>query len=52
MERTEVLNLMGELGLFGMKNAGACPRAGEARPVGRDPRHSAQTSARTATLRG
>jgi len=37
MERTEVLDMMGELKLVGMKGAGACPRAGEARPVGRDP---------------
>ena len=34
MERTEVLDLMGELKLFGMKNAGACPRV--AKPDPRD----------------
>jgi hypothetical protein len=42
MERTEVLDLMRQLKLFGMKNAGACPRAGEARTRGTrsSPRHS------------
>jgi hypothetical protein len=34
MERTHILDLMGELKLYGMRAAGACPRAGEARPGG------------------
>jgi hypothetical protein len=45
MERTEVLDMMGELKVFGMKGAGACPRAGKARPVGRDADHRDQTQA-------
>jgi hypothetical protein len=50
MERTEVLDMMGTLKLYGMKGAGACPRAGEARPVGRDAGHRDQAQARTAAL--
>ncbi len=29
MERTHILDLMGSLKLYGMRAAGACPRAGE-----------------------
>ena len=34
MERTEIFELMAALKLYGMRAAGACPRAGEAGPVG------------------
>ena len=34
MERTEIFDLMSTLKLYGMRAAGACPRAGEAGPVG------------------
>jgi hypothetical protein len=34
MDRTGILELMGTLKLYGMRTAGACPRAGEAGPVG------------------
>jgi hypothetical protein len=39
---------MGGLKLFGIRAAGACPRAGEARPGGRDRRYGDQAPARAA----
>lgn len=34
MERTKILELMAALKLYGMRAAEACPRVGEAGPVG------------------
>ena len=49
MERTEILAMMAALKLAGMRAAGACPRAGEARPVGRSDRQRHQAAARART---
>ena len=48
MERTKILELMSRLKLYGMRAAGACPRAGVGRPGGRSDDHRHQAPARTA----
>lgn len=45
MDRTDILDAMGSLKLYGMKSAGACPPAGEAGPGGRDRRHGGEATA-------
>ena len=53
MERHEIIELMGQLKLAGMRAAGACPRAGEARPGGRgDYRGAARPAFGSAHHRG